>query len=806
MSVRLSHLRITASAGTGKTFRLTDRMVELLLLGVEPKKILALTFTRKAAGEFLRKLLEKLAAGSEKAGEAKQFFERRRDSAKESGLAELARHYAAEAKRSEEEQRAEFRRALRRVTEDLDRLEMGTLDSFLFRLVRSFAPELGLNREVRVLDEATEGREEAEVLGDLAASLGLDAKVRAQLRRDLIGGEKGTAPADPLRAEVRELQDAERIWHEEPGAVWGGEKELFPKGQPQAAKVKEPAWAGLPAGWSDFPEVVREMAAAGPGTKLSTKAGKLLENIAGLEAGQASFTFNRKLGMVAGEMARYAGAVARGYVCRLVGWRLGKTKRQGEYAQRLAEVRELRRERVGMLRFADLPRIVRSEVVQVPVLAYRLDGWFDHWLLDEFQDTSRSQWAALEPLVQEVWQDNEGRRTIFYVGDVKQAIYGWRGGDAGLFTDIPRGYEGRLKDEQLGRSFRSGEKVLHAVADVFKPEALRVAGVDEKVVANWEQGWTGHECVESNRGRGHVEIRAEQGEDIWAAVAGLVKTTRVLERGGTVGVLTRTNDLAYAGAELLSQEGLRVTVEGKRSVVAEGPLGLACLLATKVAVNPSDCLAAGGLGAGMLAKAVAEGVEKFAFRSLENFKSGGAEGMMRGWVESVELAGDLFLEESVEALVRAGRAFDRSGRGSVREFYQFLADYQDPGATLRGAVQLMTMHKAKGLEFDLTIVVLERGRGRSLALESVKGSHLRSGETPGGRWVMELPAQPICDAVPELAAEMERVRREAMMANLCLHYVAMTRAKQALVLVVPPAKDVKDRGSEKGKEESDGER
>ena len=151
MSVRLSHLRITASAGTGKTFRLTDRIVELLLLGVEPRKILALTFTRKAAGEFLRKLLEKLATGAEKKGEAQKFFERRRVSAKESGLEELARHYANEAKRPESEQREEFRKALRKVTDDLDRLEMGTLDSFLFRMVRGFAPELGLNREVRAL-------------------------------------------------------------------------------------------------------------------------------------------------------------------------------------------------------------------------------------------------------------------------------------------------------------------------------------------------------------------------------------------------------------------------------------------------------------------------------------------------------------------------------------------------------------------------------------------------------------------------------------------------------------------------------
>ena len=63
---------------------------------------------------------------------------------------------------------------------------------------------------------------------------------------------------------------------------------------------------------------------------------------------------------------------------------------------------------------------------------YRLDGTFDHWLLDEFQDTSTIQWMALRELLGEVLQDESGRRTLFYVGDVKQAIYGWRGGDAGI--------------------------------------------------------------------------------------------------------------------------------------------------------------------------------------------------------------------------------------------------------------------------------------------------------------------------------------------------------------------------------------
>jgi len=511
MSVRLSHLRITASAGTGKTFRLTDRIAELLLLGVEPRKILALTFTRKAAGEFLRKLLEKLARGAEKPGEAREFFARRAASARDSGLMELARYYEEQAQRPEAEQQAEFRRALRKVTGDLDRLEMGTLDSFLFRLVRSFAPELGLNREVKVLDEAAEEREEAEVFGELAMALGSDPRVRDQLRRDLVGGEKGTAPADPLRAEVRELREAERLWHEEPGAAWGGEREIFPSGQRSPAKVSEPSWTDLPAGWEDFPERLREIGSANPGQELSGKAQRVVASLPALEAGRADLVFDRKEFPIAGEAARYAGAVARGYVKRLVDWRLGRTRRQGEYAQRLAKVREVRRERSGRLRFTDLPGVARDEVVAVPVLAYRLDGWFDHWLLDEFQDTSRAQWSALAPLVAEVWQDSEGRRTLFYVGDVKQAIYGWRGGDAGLFTEIARGYEGRLKDEQLGRSYRSGERVLRAVEAVFQPQVLREGGVEPEVVQVWARGWTGHQASDTNRGQGMWKSGPQKG-------------------------------------------------------------------------------------------------------------------------------------------------------------------------------------------------------------------------------------------------------------------------------------------------------
>jgi len=56
-----------------------------------------------------------------------------------------------------------------------------------------------------------------------------------------------------------------------------------------------------------------------------------------------------------------------------------------------------------------------------------------HFLIDEFQDTSRRQWETLLVLIEECLSRGG---TLFYVGDVKQAIYGWRGGDWKLFGEV----------------------------------------------------------------------------------------------------------------------------------------------------------------------------------------------------------------------------------------------------------------------------------------------------------------------------------------------------------------------------------
>ena len=102
---------------------------------------------------------------------------------------------------------------------------------------------------------------------------------------------------------------------------------------------------------------------------------------------------------------------------------------------------------------------------------WRLDARIDHWLLDEFQDTSQVQWSVLRNLVDEAVQDPGGTRSFFYVGDAKQAIYNWRGGDSRLFREIFRHYNAAVPDtigvERLDRSYRSGGAVIAMVNRVL---------------------------------------------------------------------------------------------------------------------------------------------------------------------------------------------------------------------------------------------------------------------------------------------------------------------------------------------------
>src|SRR4051812_506768 len=127
----IGHVMILASAGSGKTYQLTNRFIRLLAHDAKPERIAALTFTRKAAGEFFDEILKKLAHAAEDEATAKHL-------ASEIGVPGM--------------QAKDFLRLLRTVTDAMHRLNLGTLDSFFARVVRAFPLELGLGGDFEMLE------------------------------------------------------------------------------------------------------------------------------------------------------------------------------------------------------------------------------------------------------------------------------------------------------------------------------------------------------------------------------------------------------------------------------------------------------------------------------------------------------------------------------------------------------------------------------------------------------------------------------------------------------------------------------
>lgn len=748
------HRRIRASAGTGKTFRLTDRILELLLLGAPPDRIIALTFTRKAAAEFLVKTLAKLAECASDPAKAAAFCNRRN-----------VGPFSTE----------DFRRVLRCVVASLDRIEFGTLDSFFFRVVSAFAPELGLGTSLRLLPE-TGDSEDVRLRRELARELDADTLIDELLRLP------GKAKLDPLGTEFDLLQTIEALYALYPDRpAWGDPDQIWPGGCSWTAFEKRPPDPGddVRPTIRDSIEEFCDYATAG---KLNTFAKRLLEQSAALLADdEVTILFNRKEWTLS-PAERAAVRAALGHcVWGALRLRLAQARRWHGIGECLRRVRD-RRLRNG-LRFADLPILVQRLSTNSD-LQYRLDGWFDHWLLDEFQDTSRVQWRALQPLVDEILQDASGSRSFFYVGDVKQSIYRFRDGDPTLFDEIFEHYSqhdpDRIIDEELRESRRSAPQILDTVNQTFSPDRL-ASLLPAEVVRRWSSAWTAHEAHATNPDGRTLRVSTPP-DEYWDRIAEIVCDSGILDRPPlTCAVLVRKNDEARTALRELGQRGIPATTESNPVVARLDPFAVAISMAAAWMADPADDLARRTVEAGPLGPPA----PGFLHEALEQFHLRGATGLVGRWLSMMTAVP----ASTAAAIRRAAREFDRNGPGSPREFSDFFETFASPEAARPGTVQIMTVHKSKGLEFDLVFVPIfsdvridKLDNGTAFCGDS---RNLGLGTDP---WILPLPSESLAQADPVLRRATAAVRERTAFDQLCTFYVAETRARRALVVLFPEKK------------------
>ncbi len=795
------HVMILASAGSGKTFALTNRFIALLARGAPPERIAALTFTRKAAGEFFDEILKKLAgaAGDEAAAQ------------------QLAAAIGVPALRP-----ADFLRLLRQVTDTMHRLSLGTLDSFFARVVRAFPLELGLGGDFEILQEHAARQERRRVLRRMFAHTdGGDA------RQDFIEAfKRATFGTEEKQLGARLdgfLDEHAEVYLAAPdGPAWGRPERIWPGGCPWLAAAdprrRTAAASALHAAlpWATFSDPQRlrwenffaALPAWAPGAPLPKPVAYVVGNGFDAWPGLTEITVERK--KVALNPA--AGAALRALLGGIVGAELSRRMEmtQGMFAvlHGYEEVYDGAVRRGGRLTFADVQRLLRpaapggarrltreAAAAARLFIDWRLDSQIDHWLLDEFQDTSFGQWSVLRNLVDEAVQDPTGARSFFYVGDVKQAIYAWREGDSRLFREIfdhyNAGAPGIIQEQRLDRSWRSGPAVIAMVNRTLGDAGALRRLFPADAVARWTREWREHESGRPELG-GYAELRqAEDEAGRFAATLKIVTETQALERGLSVAVLVQKNSTAAELADYLRREGgLPAVAESDLHVGTDNPFTCALLALGRAAAHPGDEAAWQHLRMTPLAAVLEEEgcatPDALAVRLLGEIHANGFERTIEAWARKLEptlAPDDGFSRERGRLLAEAGRLFDETGSRDVAEFGQFAARHTVREADTAAVVRVMTVHKAKGLGFD--VVILPDLEGTRLASRR-RGLAVQRAADRSVEWVLDLPPETFYAPDLVLAAHVATAEAEACYEELAVLYVAMTRAKRAMYVVTAP--------------------
>ena len=791
------HEMILASAGSGKTYALTNRFVRLLAGGAEPERIVALTFTRKAAGEFFDEILKKLA----------------RAAAEPAFAAKLAIEIEAPQCRPED-----FLKMLRAVVDAMARLQLGTLDGFFARVVRSFPLELGLGGEFQIMEEAAARSERRRVLRRMFTASGEPDAAQREFIEAFKRATFGVEEKQLSRVLDGFLDDHAETFLAAPVANrWGNAAQIWPDGNAWLAAVplRATAEAALRAAvpwatlndkqrvrWEDFFTTLAEWS---PGAPLPKPVEYLLKNAFDAWLDLAEIVVERKKVSLSAPARAALTTVVSAIAGAELARRLEMTRGLFAVLHGYEETYHAAVRRAGRLTFADVLRLLLPDT-GAPLLSveaagdarlqidWRLDAKFDHWLLDEFQDTSFPQWSVLRNLIDEAVQDAEQRRSFFYVGDVKQAIFAWRGGDPRLFREIfehyNRGAPDTIHEGRLDESWRSGPAVIAMVNRVFGDEPALRTVAPVPAVATWVRDWREHVSAKPQLG-GFAELR--HADDQVGRFAETLKILREVEpqrRGLSVAVLVRTNDTAAALADYLRSEGnLAAVAESDLHFATDNPLTGALLALLRAAAHPGDSLAQqhvqmSPVGTWLAREGVATGDSLTGYVLTEVYARGFA-GALEHWLRKIApaISGDEFSAERGRLLVGAAAKFDETGSRDVAEFLEFAERRTIRDTDTAGVVRVMTVHKAKGLGFDL--VILPDLEGQTIA-KSRDGLAVQHTADRAVEWVLELPAKIFTEHDPVLAAHAEAAGAEAAYENLCLLYVAMTRAKRAMYVVTEP--------------------
>ena len=757
---------IRASAGTGKTYQLSNRFLRLLAVEEPLDEILATTFTRKAAGEILARVLMRLAEAT----------------ANPDKLAELAGELKGAA--------IDRRRCLELLwglVRRLHRIRVGTLDSFFIQMARSFGLELGLPPGWQIVDAIDDTALRAEAIRTVLRGEATHEVVN--LMHLLTKGEATRSVSDQIFAMVNDLYG---VYIEAPREAW----EALPRPKPLDHAEVQAAIEALAAAPCPCDKNFQRACQQTIDSARAENWPSLLEKGLTSKVICGQRTFSRKpipdeLFDACERLAMHARAMV-----------LGGIANQTLAARRLLERFDGAYQRLKLarraLRFEDVARMLGTDSIaaRLDEIAYRLDAPISHLLLDEFQDTSPLQWRVLRPIAARV-AGGKPRHSFFCVGDVKQAIYGWRGGEAEIFDALEEELPS-LSCEPLNRSYRSSPVVIDLVNRVFGslPGNAAVRNYQE-AAAQWARRFQPHSTMRENLA-GHCRLvaapRAKPGTDqrpmTWEFAAQEIERLHGEAPGASLGVLVRRNAAVAWLIRRLRQKKIEASEEGGNPLT-DSPAVQWVLSLLAIADHPGHTAARFHVARSPLGPVVGlsdYGDEAAALalsaRLRAELMDQGYGPNLYGWACLLAPHCDARELGRLMQLVEMGYGYEARATTRVDDFLTMVAETRVE-APRAAAVRVMTVHQAKGLEFD--IVVLPE-LDAQLVGQRPRVVISRPGPAKPIDRVLRYVSKDLWPLLPRefetmFAEHQRRMAEEAF----CVLYVALTRAKRAVHLVVAPS-------------------
>lgn len=471
---------LSASAGSGKTFALTIRYLVLIFKGIMPNKILALTFTRKAAAEMENRIIETFL-GLKKYSPNTPSKERKFEAEKEELLNIL---------NLSEDELIKKRDDLKERLLNSD-IKISTFDSFFSTILKSFALNFGINPnyEIEKNDDSLRQIIDKEFIKKIAknqifldeiSSFIVNTKSSSYVflnSLNELSSEIAKVKIDGLDTANENLENLKKNINKKIVEFDHAKSQIIkycndiinnasPKGTTKTALKEYNSTINqakkLKNQINDIYEVIKSNLIQKETLNYSTYSKIYTEHLGALWD-----DLRKNLKEFLNELEKYKITVF--------------FKILNLYLQ----VKDDINVRLNKLSFNDLSTKIYELISQKDILNmiyFRLDARVEHILIDEFQDTNVMQYQILFPLIEEIVSGlgQSGIGSFFYVGDIKQSIYRFRGGKKELFEKLMSDFK-QIKKSELDRNYRSEKALVKFVNSIFKKPFDEVLGYKDQI-------------------------------------------------------------------------------------------------------------------------------------------------------------------------------------------------------------------------------------------------------------------------------------------------------------------------------------